>query len=150
MASRNGELKMKNIIKLFFLFGLCGFAGFLSANESYPYSPERVSLYGALTMDVKFGPPGYGESPEIDMKATVYILRLVNEITVGTKNSLSDVNTDIFPDTVEVQLVVMDSDYSNLKKFLGQHVHVSGSLEQGISSGDFLPVIFVVESIAKQ
>ena len=117
----------------------------IAANEVYPYSPEKISLCGEVLSDIRYGPPNYGETPETDVKLTVYKLKLKQSITVGTSDSLSEVNTDIFKDIIEVQLV--STNHGSMNSLLGKNVVIRGELEQAVSGEDFLPVILVVDSV---
>jgi|GEM_PF-3405447 len=50
---------------------------------------DTISLRGSLSKEVYFGPPNYGETPEIDKKEQVYFLWLEEKISIsGPSNAI--------------------------------------------------------------
>ncbi len=46
------------------------------------YEPAVIQLEGQLTMELKYGPPNYGEQPKTDAKVRVPVLMLIRSVNV--------------------------------------------------------------------
>jgi hypothetical protein len=109
---------MKGYIYSIFFFSLFLF----SANNLFSQNLHRTNLYiisdnqneininisGNIILKQFFGPPNYGEMPEIDKTETYYVLQLNEAITFIQGNNKEIVN--------EIQLVFIDSINLELKK----------------------------------
>ncbi|RZM71263.1 hypothetical protein C3B51_22735 [Pseudoalteromonas rubra] len=133
---------MKSFSFLFFVL----FTFSVEAESEYPYEPNVVCLNGKLVKEIKYGAPNYGETPDIDKKTTIYVLVLNSKITVGTNESLSEVNTDVFHDVKYLQLII-DSKGSkeNLERLVGGFISVKGKLFQKISGHHYYSVLMSTE-----
>jgi hypothetical protein len=132
----------------FFLFGLLAIAIWGradAAEQTYPYWPAVVKLTGTLIFERRYGPPGYGNTPDKDEKLEVPILFLDAPITVeAAQNDPNEYETET--DVTEVQISMPAED---LKKYLYQSVTVEGRLSERRTGYDFAPIIIDVENLSK-
>lgn len=115
------------------------------ASDNYPYEPEIVELEGVLVQERRFGSPNYGETPEIDERLKIYVLSLKMPITVGTRDSLSELNDAIVSDVDKIQIdFVNDVPKTELA---GKAVILQGTLSKSIWGREFYPVVLTVRNI---
>jgi hypothetical protein len=95
---------------------------------------QRVSLSGHLDRETYLGPPGYGETPEIDKKEVAYILVLDNRITF--KNRAGDVMENVG----EVHAVFP----ANIHPVLDTRIYF-GQLDEGQTGHHRRRVMFYIE-----
>lgn len=68
------------------------------------YDLPSTTLAGTVTIEMFYGPPGYGESPATDLKERAVLLRLAKPLcTVASNDSAAEQNQ------VKVMLVPMDN-----------------------------------------
>lgn len=109
----------------------------------YSYEPNEVVLKGKIVKKYAYGPPGYGESPDIDEKIVYYVL-LLNQ-TINVKGDENTPNSDTFKDVREIQLVYFDID--KLKALNNKLVSIKGTLFQAFSGHHYTDVLMNIESI---
>lgn len=101
---------------------------------------QTVVLSGHVRQQEVFGPPNFGDTPELDSKRMISILLLDHPITIcqGTQD---EIDTSPIASVTEVQLV-------NLEPSLEyQRVSLSGTLERRQNAYHYTPVFFVVSGI---
>jgi hypothetical protein len=91
------------------------------------YEPAVVELEGRLISEERFGPPNFGETPEIDARIRVVVLRL-NDVIDVVGNPSDALNATTERDVVEVQLVFADAPIYDDAAFYGKPVSVRGRL----------------------
>lgn len=106
----------------------------------WPPEPASVTLEGRVRAETRYGPPGYGESPETDSRIRIHLLELPAPIDVCLENA---------PDNHggprralglrEIHLVGLPPD--QLAGLVGQRVRVRGSLVYAAWAHDFTPVV---------
>lgn len=133
-------------MNLFYFLFFVLFTFSVEAESEYPYEPNVVCLNGKLVKEIKYGAPNYGEAPDKGKKTTIYVLVLNSEITVGTKESLSEVNTDVFHGVKYLQLILgSKGTKANLEGFVGGFISVKGKLLQQISGHHYYSVLMSTE-----
>lgn len=123
-------------------------AGFCKAGSGavvcLPYEPATVSLTGTLTSEEKLGPPGYGETPDVDRKMTIFVLRLDAPIdTCGQPGGV--INFDSLKNVTEVQVYCAED--LDCRQYLARKLTVAGTLEQAILGAHFKPVVARVSKV---
>ena len=110
--------------------GLALFAMFaLPANAArcLGYEPNVVNLTGTISMGHGFGPPGFGEDPEHDMKLSYPLLTVDRPICVD--KTLATTDSDAVKEAGVKALEMVHSDEHPFKReWLKQHVVVTGTL----------------------
>lgn len=117
-----------------------------SSTPECPSEPQPVQLMGRLVSEERFGPPGYGETPDRDARVEIYVLAL-------------DQPRDICPETdpsrrrewlVDVDRIQVTGPRSatELKRYVGARVAVTGILDRAVWGGDFTPVVMRASHIA--
>ena len=102
------------------------------------YDPEVVTLRGKVTTIVKYGPPGYGESPKIDDREVPIILVLPLPVRV----------VDTVTNLTHIQLVFAKSEFSNsYRNYIGKEVIIKGKLFEAFTGHHFTPVLLEVETV---
>lgn len=109
------------------------------------YEPALVELKGKLVVVEKFGPPGWGETPDQDMKFKVAILRLAEPVNVQG-DPKSETNMDTFRNVREIQL----SGLHDYDEYRDRDVVVRGTLSRGLTAWKATKVVMTVMSISSE
>lgn len=105
------------------------------------YEPERVELRGHLVFQEEFGPPNFGETPEIDQKLLVPVLELAHPISIrGNEND--ELNSETLLDVRRVQLNFGESEI--YRELVGVEVVVNGTISRAVSGHHFTEVVMQV------
>lgn len=127
------------------ILGVCvsGRAG--SQHEKWlSYEPAVVELEGRLTIQTKYGPPGYGEDPKTDVKVRVPILLLPEEVNVRGDPE-NELNQESVNGVKQIQLVLPTG--RSFSKFVGRRVHVRGTLFHSFTGHHYTPVLMIVHEL---
>lgn len=138
---------MKPVLKLLVLaaYMLLAFLSGTHALDQVRYEPAVVILSGTIVREQHFGPPNFGETPDIDMKADVLVLELDSPVEVLSQPS-DKLNTDSFGRIGHLQLV--GGKGLNLGDRVGQHITLVGTLFEGHSGEHITNVLMDVQKIA--
>jgi hypothetical protein len=123
----------------------CGFGKVEMQANCMAYEPEIVRLGGVLTIQEKYGPPNYGETPSIDQRVDVPILRLSRPVDVCA-DPRSEVNVESFSKIIEVQLVFSAAG-QRYENYAGRDVVVTGTLSQALTGRQYTKVVLTVRTI---
>ena len=117
----------------------------------YRYDPSASKLEGTLSKRQVFGPPGYGESPRIDSKAAIFVLKLRCPIDVEPEPDAKapyNSNLNYVRAITEIQLLLDGKDQVLFaKRHLGKDAVVRGKLEEGVTAGEYTKVTLQVEQL---
>lgn len=138
-----------NEVLCLFLLTVNSLSACSSSTSSGPtvlqYEPSVVCLTGEVSVEQRFGPPNYGETPDIDERVDVPILHTVQPFAVRGDPS-SETNTESFSGLDSVQLVFLH-DLDKARSFDGRKVTVHGSLSTAESGHHFTNVILIVTRV---
>lgn len=114
-------------------------------NRNYFYEPEVSEIKGKLTLNSFYGPPSFGESPEIDMLEKVWILNLEKAINVYQKIQESEeVNFNVTQYNIDrVQLATFKHKIE-LKDFENKSISIVGTFWGAHTGHHFTPVLMDV------
>ena len=101
------------------------------------YDPEVVTLRGKVTTIVKYGAPGYGESPEIDDLEIPIILVLPLPVRVA----------ETMTNITHIQLVFHTSQFPDYRTYIGKEASIKGKLFEAVTGHHFTPVLLEVEAV---
>jgi hypothetical protein len=110
---------------------------------SYHYDVEGIQLEGMLGELKVYGPPGFGETPDQDERATILILKLPRAITVeplAHAKAKDSPNLATARNIHEVQLFVGRSQTAEARKLLGKNVVVVGTLNEAVAPSQYTKV----------
>ncbi len=113
------------------------------SEPSYKYDTSGIRLEGRLTECKVYGPPGYGETPAKDERATILILKLTRGITVeplADAKAKDSANLDTVKGVHEVQLFVDRSQAAEAHKLVGNVVVVVGTLNEAVAPSQYTKV----------
>jgi len=115
---------------------------------NYFYDQVDSSLRGTLSRERFFGPPGYGETPEIDMIENPWILTLSKPINIHPSKQRFEAG-NFAASKFNITRIQLHSDKAliDLSSFEGQVVNVSGELWEAETGHHFTPVLLTVLSI---
>jgi serine/threonine protein kinase len=109
---------------------------------NYRFRPAKSIIYGYLSEEIVAGPPGWGETPELDNR-TVYFVNFYKSINV-----IADVGSEdeINVTTYDIRKVHLSNfwDYENFKN---KKVKLTGDFWGAHTGHHYTPVCFTVESI---
>jgi len=108
------------------------------------YGPAIVDLSGRLVGRTGYGPPGFGESPDVDKKWKVPILLLSNSVDV-CGDTTSGVNTSTFRDVKQMQVVFYGS--LSATRFFGHRVVLTGTLFEKVTMNHHTDVLVLLRTI---
>jgi hypothetical protein len=154
-------MKRKQAIKYLMMLVLwLGFASVVNAQSSKEKSSSIVVLTGILRSETKYGPPGWGETPKIDPKFKIYVLKFQEPLTAKQLSLHAESGEDLGNDETkgkdkyaEIQLwctseVPQCEDV--LKKAVGHKITVSGEAVRCAEPANFLPASMDILSITDQ
>lgn len=115
-------------------------------------SPKMVILTGTLRSKTEWGPPGYGETPKVDGKVAIFVLKLSKpETALQLSIPPGEKEERCFS---EVQLWCDSAAFPRcdalLKKSVGRRITVSGQAARATEPTDYLPVVIHVHLIANE
>lgn len=115
-----------------------------AGNEArYQYDTSGICLEGTLVERKVYGPPGYGETPAKDARATILVLKLSYPISVEpavNTDASKTANLDSAKNVREVQLFVSQSRTADVRKLVGRMVTASGTLKESITASQYTKV----------
>jgi hypothetical protein len=153
---------------VFAIFAVAGLCSFLpSATTATPpvqqctsapallhFDAADLRLEGKIEQRLKFGPPGYGESPLTDPKVRILVLKLYCPIDVAPQPNAKVSDTPSLTDLhsiSEIQLFLFKKGQQGFAKaHLGQRALVSGKLEEGVAGGEYTKVVMIVSKISSK
>lgn len=104
------------------------------------YGTPAVTLSGIVTQQTFFGPPNFGETPEIDRRETQAVLMLAAPICVEA-NSEEDAERN------QLQVTLVPRIKISLNAFDGKHVTVTGKLFHAHTGHHHTPLLLEMVSI---
>lgn len=110
---------------------------------SYKYETPGVQLEGTLIERKVYGPPGYGETPAKDARATILVLKLAHGISVepaANAEATGSASLDPVKNVREVQLFVDPSRKADARKLVGRVVTATGTLNESITASQYTKV----------
>ena len=110
------------------------------------YEPAEVTLTGRITLVQHFGPPNFGETPELDKRIDVPLLALSAPVDV-CGDATSELNADTEVAVREVQLL---GDDNVGERWNNQSVRISGTLSHAQTGYHFTKVLLTIQRIEPQ
>ena len=107
--------------------------------------PTQVRLAGTVRAEHRFGPPGYGETPDKDRRVEILVLHLAQPIDVCADSTTGDAHAPV-RDVREVQLTGT-LDPERVKWMTGATLRVFGTLQRRAWGSDYTDVLIRVDSI---
>jgi Domain of unknown function (DUF4431) len=101
------------------------------------FEPAVVTLRGKVTTIVKYGPPGYGESPEIDALEIPIVLVLPLPVRVA----------EAVTNLTHIQLVFDTNRFPNYRTYIGKQVVIKGKLFEAVTGHHHTPVLLEVVAV---
>ena len=114
--------------------------------EELSYEPSVARLSGTLVVEDHYGPPNFGETPDVDKVEKTLILRLDKHVVVRARTGDS-VNGDTFDDVSSVQLI---STGMKLTDQIGRHVTLEGTLFEKQNGEHFTDVLLSVRKFVPE
>jgi hypothetical protein len=107
--------------------------------------PTAVRLTGVVRAEQRFGPRGYGETPDKDRKVEILVLHLAQNIDVCADSTRGDAHPAV-NGVRELQLTgTLDPD--RVKRMTGTTLRVFGTLQRRAWGSDYTDVLIRVDSI---
>jgi len=107
-------------------------------------APTVVSLSGRVYVESKYGPPGFGETPDRDSRIVGTILRLSHAIYV-----CADSNSSPKPGREPVHEVELDfNQYKPLASMRRNKIVVTGVLSEGLTATDSRRIRLLVATVS--
>lgn len=121
---------------LFFFFSVPAISACMNEGDNF-------TLAGVLRKETVYGPPGWGEDPQNDEKMNYWFL--YPDKLLGCFNSVDD---DTRHYSEKMQIIMVDNQYNEYRKFLGKDVELSGKVMFADSPYHSTPVlIFHVSNV---
>jgi hypothetical protein len=104
-------------------------------------------LCGRIKQEVRWGPPGFGETPKRDARRLAWIVKLQRSATFRHK---SDAGKPIDEAISRVQISVPSSESRlAVRRMTGRAVMLEGPVWSASSEGDVTPVVIQMASVSK-
>jgi len=116
----------------------------------YKYETPGVQLEGTLIKRKVYGPPGYGETPAKDVRATILVLKLSHGISVKpavNAEATGSASLDTAKNIREVQLFINTSQKMDARKLVGRVVTATGTLNESITASQYTKVYLDVKTL---
>jgi len=117
--------------------------GATAQDRVWRYEPAKVELQGRLTIEQKYGPPGYGENPDTDQRVQILVLLLSAPIDVQGDHQ-SDLNQETVRGVQRVQLVLEATSY---RRLVGKNITVKGTFFRAITGHQYTDVVMNVLNV---
>lgn len=118
-----------------------------SSERNLHYEPDIVEVVGRIVFEERYGPPNYGETPELDTKELVPVLHLEHSISVeprpGTSENLARLRGI---DRIQIQL---NTEAPAVEEFAGACTTVRGSLFEATTGHHSTPVVLHLIAIER-
>ncbi len=114
----------------------------------YFYEPAFATITGTLVEKQFYGPPNYGETPEMDKKVKVMILKPDYPINVFARIDQTDIETanKTIRGTTDLQTYTLNKTM-DLSSYLNKKITLQGTLMQAQSGGHYTPIVLKVNTI---
>jgi len=147
-------MKMNHfLMRLLILIVFIGLIGRVDASSMNDGTSSVVLLKGVVRSKTIWGPPGFGETPKLDSKITIYILKL-HERRTAKQLQLPDNEKNLGRTFSEVQLRCDSATFLNceagLTESVGRKITVGGQTTNATEPTDFLPVILHLHLITNE
>jgi Domain of unknown function (DUF4431) len=128
--------------KLSLLLCLIGLAtpSLCMADNCLSYNQQSTTLRGIVTQQTFFGPPNFGETPEIDKRETQSVLMLAEPICVTASD-------DEDAEQNQLQVTLVPRIKISLKALDGKQVKVTGKLFHAHTGHHHTPLLLELVSI---
>lgn len=107
--------------------------------------PAPVRLTGVVREEPRFGPPGYGETPDKDRKVEILVLHLAQPIDVCADSTTGDAHAAV--KGVRALQLTGALDPDRVKRMTGSALRVFGTLQRRAWGSDYTDVLIRVDSI---
>jgi hypothetical protein len=107
--------------------------------------PQPVRLSGTIHREIKYGPPGYGENPSMDVRVEVFTLALKEAVDVCADTS--NVAPQPIARNVKMLQLTEHVDKKDLRQNVGKFVEVFGTVRRQVWPGDYTEALIRVDSI---
>jgi hypothetical protein len=106
--------------------------------KEYKYEPAREEITGTVIQKMFYGPPGYGEDPNHDIKIYPYLLKTdtPNDFIADRNDPTASTEKNI----TEIQ-IILENEKIELKKFLNKKVKIKGTFSHALSAGHHTRVL---------
>lgn len=111
----------------------------LARSNEIDISNKNQMYCGIVTSRIVNGPPGYGETPEVDTKREIFVLILDNSYWFSA--------VDAWDNELIVKEIQLNWDIEKNKDLLKEKVCVQGIIHMRESSFDYLPYVIEVEHV---
>ena len=137
----------RNALVLFCIFCIQFDSAHATDVEFYADGQSEVSLCGVIRHELRWGPPGFGETPQKDSRFTAWFVsfenplqfRYVGERSEEQKQYLSEIQLSLDPTSIHKR---------DLLQLTGQWVAVTGRLWSATSQGDVTPVVLALNQVS--
>ena len=134
------------------LIGLCFFLGLVDATDIFLWgddSPPTIVLKGILESKSEWGPPGFGETPRLDSRVSIFVLKLDKPRTARELGLQSDKKDgEIYK---EIQLwcdsALFPRCQEALRKSKGRRIAIGGQAAFAVEPTDYSPVTLRVHLV---
>jgi hypothetical protein len=106
------------------------------------FEGTEAALRGVVTQQLRSGPPGYGETPKLDKRDTILVLRLDTAINVCAGAFGTDART-----TNGVREIQLTGHVDDIRSRLNTTVTVRGELLRAELAWHYTPIVFHVEEV---
>jgi hypothetical protein len=132
-----GILAVPALVSATFALGACSAGASACINTR-----QSVVLAGVITDRQVYGPPGFGETPEIDERRSIPILTLETPIDI-CQGSESEIDVTPLQGITEVQIVNYSSPYPSGRTL------IAGSLERAQNAFHYTSIFLVVDEMRR-
>ncbi len=108
---------------------------------------DAIRLCGRIRQEMRWGPPGFGETPKLDAKRSVFILRLQRPAAFRHKSDAGQ-PVDQVLSKVQISLPSSESRLA-VRRMTGRAVVLEGPVWSASSEGDVTPVVLQMTSVSK-
>lgn len=105
------------------------------------FEGAEMALRGVVTQQVRSGPPGYGETPKLDKRDTILVLRLDTAIKMCAGAPGTDAHTS------GVREIQLTGHVDDIRSRLNTIVTVRGELLRAELAWHYTPIVFRVEEV---
>lgn len=110
------------------------------------YEPSLVVLAGRVVMERVYGPPNFGETPNVDARYEIPVLHLDSSVCV-VPDRRSGPDSDLYTDVRRIHVYFPTPPGFDIKGILNRHVTLEGTLREGAAPEDRTDVVMDVRRV---
>lgn len=106
-----------------------------SNDNCFYFEPYEYVICGIISSRLEYGPPGYGENPNLDQKERIYLITIDSLISICPVDSLDEKIENI------KTFQISSSNYNNFDTLIGKRTSLKGWFNNATTGHHYTPAL---------